>query len=99
MKAKRNVLVIPGWNDPSLLEGIGRYAREAGSHLELSAMLEGSVPVGWAGDGMLANDTAVPRIAKFVEEQAPQQPTVLIGSNHPETSLPCVTEDNAGMGR
>ena len=48
---------------------------------------------------MLANDTALPRIARFVRAQAHLQPTVLIGSNHPVTELPCVREDNRGVGR
>ena len=61
-------------------------------------MFEGTVRVGWTGDGLLANDTAVPRIGKFVEEQSRKQ-TVLIGSHHLDTRLPRVKEDNAGMVR
>lgn len=99
MKAKRNILVTLGWYDPRLLEGIGRYAREAGWHLEMRAAIEAAIPENWRGDGMLANDTAVSRVARFVEAQAPLQPTVLIGSNHPPSSLPCVRGDNAAAGR
>lgn len=99
MKSKRNVLVSLGWYDPRLIEGIGRYAREAGWHLEMRAMIEASVPKGWKGDGMLANDTAVPRMARFFEAQAHRQPTVLIGSNHLSTDLPSVKEDNEACGR
>ena len=99
MKPKRNILVTLGWYDPRLIEGIGRYAREAGWHLELRAVVEATPPNGWRGDGMLANDTALPRIARFVRKQAHLQPTVLIGSNHPPTRLPCVREDNRAVGR
>lgn len=99
MKPKKNVLVALGWYDPRLIEGIGRYAREAGWHLEMRAMIEATVPEDWVGDGVLANDTAVPRIAKFLDLQALKQPTVLIGSNHPPSTLPCVKEDNQAVGR
>lgn len=99
MKPKRNILVTLGWFDPRVIEGIGRYAREAGWHLEMRAMIEATIPQGWRGDGMLANDTAVPRIAQFLKKQAHLQPTVLIGSNHSEFSLPRVKEDNAACGR
>lgn len=99
MKSKRNILVTLGWYDPRLMEGIGRYAREAGWHLEMRAMIEATIPENWRGDGMLANDTAVPRVAGFVEAQAGLQPTVLIGSNHPPSALPCVRGDNVAVGR
>ncbi|MEY5024880.1 MAG: hypothetical protein RLZZ244_408, partial [Verrucomicrobiota bacterium] len=99
MNAKRNVLVALGWYDPRVIEGVGRYAREAGWHLEMRAMIEATIPRGWSGDGLLANDTAVPRIARVFADQAARQPTVLIGSNHVELSYPCVKEDNAECGR
>jgi LacI family transcriptional regulator len=99
MQSKRNILVTLGWYDPRLIEGIGRYAREAGWHLEMRAMIEATTPENWRGDGMLANDTAVPRVARFVEAQAALQPTVLIGSNHPPSTLPSVRGDNAAVGR
>ncbi len=99
VKAKRNILVSLGWYDPRVLEGIGRYAREAGWHLEMRAAIEAVTPDNWRGDGMLANDTAVPRVARFVEAQSRLQPTVLIGSNHPPSALPCVRGDNAAAGR
>ncbi len=99
MKPKRNILVTLGWYDPRLIEGIGRYARQAGWHLEMRATIEATIPVHWRGDGMLANDTALPRVARFVAAQARLQPTVLIGSNHPPSRLPCVRGDNAGAGR
>lgn len=98
-KLKRNVLVSLGWYDPRLIEGIGRYAREAGWHLEMRAMIEASLPRDWRGDGLLANDTAIPRIAQFIKAQAHRQPTVLIGSNHPPTELPRVQEDNHAVGK
>jgi LacI family transcriptional regulator len=99
VKTKRNVLVTLGWYDPRLIEGIGRYAREAGWHLEMRAAIEATPPENWRGDGMLANDTAVPRVARFVEAQARLQPTVLIGSNHPPSTLPSVRGDDLSAGR
>jgi LacI family transcriptional regulator len=99
MRAKRNILVTLGWFDPRVIEGIGRYARQAGWHLEMRSLIEAAVPEGWRGDGVLANDSAVPRIERFLRQQSALQPTVLIGSNHADFRLPRVKEDNAACGR
>jgi LacI family transcriptional regulator len=98
VKPKRNVLVVLGWYDPRVIEGIGRFAREAGWHLEMRSILEASPPRGWRGDGLLVNDTAVPRLRSFVRHQVGLQPTVTLGANHAGGMLPCVQEDNAAMG-
>ena len=99
MQTKRNILVTLGWFDPRVIEGIGRYARKAGWHLEMRSLIEAAVPEGWRGDGVLANDSAVPRIERFLRKQAVLQPTVLIGSNHGNFTLPRVKEDNEACGR
>ncbi|RFC44423.1 MAG: LacI family transcriptional regulator [Verrucomicrobia bacterium] len=99
MKTKRNVLIALGWHDPRILEGVGRYAKEAGWHLEMRAVIESALPAYWRGDGMLANDTEVPRIKRFIENQIRLQPTVLIGSNHRYAGFPSVQEDNGEVGR
>ena len=99
MKNKPNVLVTLGWYDPRIIEGVGRFAREAGWHLEMRAVIEGGTPRRWRGEGMLVNDTEVPRLERFIEGQMRRQPTVLIGSNHRHTDLPAVQEDNFEIGR
>jgi LacI family transcriptional regulator len=98
VKTKRNVLVVLGWYDPRVIEGIGRFAREAGWHLEMRSILEASPPSGWRGDGLLVNDTAVPRLRAFLRKQVHLQPTVSLGVNHASFALPSVHEDNAAMG-
>jgi len=98
MKDKPNVLVTLGWFDPRIIEGVGCFAREAGWHLEMRAVIEGGTPRQWRGDGMLVNDTEVPRLERFIEGQIRRQPTVLIGSNHRHTDLPAVQEDNFEIG-
>jgi LacI family transcriptional regulator len=98
VKTKRNVLVVLGWYDPRVIEGIGRFAREAGWHLEMRSILEASPPSGWRGDGLLVNDTAVPRLRGFLRKQVRLQPTVSLGVNHASSSLPSVHEDNSAMG-
>jgi LacI family transcriptional regulator len=82
-----------------VIEGIGRFAREAGWHLEMRSILEASPPRGWRGDGLLVNDTAVPRLRGFLQKQVHLQPTVTLGANHVREGLPAVQEDNAAMGR
>lgn len=99
MKSKPNVLVTLGWFDPRVIEGIGRFAREAGWHLEMRAVIEGGIPRQWKGDGMLVNDTEAPRLERFIKTQIRRQPTVLIGSNHRYTDFHAVQEDNLEIGR
>ena len=98
MKPKKNVLVVLGWYDPRVIEGIGRFAREAGWHLEMRSIVEASPPKGWRGDGLLVNDTAVPRLRSFLRHQVRLQPTVTLGANHSDGTLPSVREDNAAIG-
>ena len=88
-----------GWYDPRVIEGIGRFAREAGWHLEMRSIFEASPPAGWRGDGLLVNDTAVPRLSRFLSDQMHRQPTVLIGANHLASSFTIVQEDNTAIGR
>jgi len=99
VRNKRNVLVVLGWYDPRIIEGVGRFAREAGWHLEMRATIEGTLPGNWRGDGMLVNDTTVPRLGRLIQKQIGRQPTVLIGSNHKHSHLPVVHEDNKEVGR
>lgn len=99
MKTKRNVLVSLGWYDPRVIEGIGSFAREAGWHLDMRSIFEASPPAGWRGDGLLVNDTAVPRLSRFLADQMHRQPTVLIGANHLDSAFTVVQEDNAAIGR
>lgn len=53
-KAHRRVLVLLGFNQHELHEGIARYAREAGWIADFSYSQVGLVPPWWRGDGVLA---------------------------------------------
>lgn len=97
-KRKPSVLVTLGWYDPRFFEAIGRYARQAGWHLATRSMMEASATTGWRGDGLLVNDTEVPRLSKFIRTQARKQPTVLFGANHRGINSPSVEEDNRACG-
>jgi len=99
VKRKRDVLVTLGWYDPRFLEGVGRFAREADWHLATRSLIEASTPMGWKGDGLLVNDTEVPRLRRFIRSQIRRQPTVIMGSNHRAMPVPSVEEDMAGCGR
>ncbi len=99
MRRKREVLVVLGWYDPRYLEGVGRFAREANWHLATRSLIEASTPRGWKGDGLLVNDTEVPRLRRFIRSQIRQQPTVVMGSHHRVVSVPSVAEDTIGCGR
>jgi LacI family transcriptional regulator len=91
--------VTLGWYDPRFFDAIGRYARDSGWHLATRSMLEAADPSGWVGDGMLVNDTEVPRLAGFIRSQIAKQPTVLFGANHQDVDAASVEEDNLGAGR
>jgi LacI family transcriptional regulator len=98
-RRKRKVLVVLGWHDPHVLRGIGRYALEAGWHLDSRGLFTNRVPLGWQGDGMLASDSDRVDVRRFVQRQTKRQPTVLFGVNNPGLQAPCVSVDNETAGR
>ena len=99
IKFKRRVLVALGWNDPRTIRVIGQYARTAGWHLETRHFFDEIVPLHWHGDGMIVSYTQRSDLLAFMRRQAPRQPTVLVGQNHPGIEVGQVLEDNQMAGR
>ena len=97
-KFKPRVLVILGWNDPRIIQGIGQYAREAGWRLEVRQFYTETFPSRWDGDGLIVSNTERADLRAFMRHQVPLQPTVLVGGNNPGLHAPRVTEDNCAAG-
>ena len=98
-KRTRTVLAALGWFDPRFIASIGRYAREAGWHLEARSMLEATYPTNWHGDGMLIQNSSTPPMLEFVRAHAMKQSTVIFGGEFAGLKLPLVTGDNLLAGR
>lgn len=98
-RAKPNILVLLGWNDPVVFGTIGRFAKEAGWHLELRPFFSEAIPVGWQGDGMIVSQGDRKDVIRFVRKQSKCQPTVLFGGNNPGISAPCVIHDDYTAGK
>lgn len=81
------------------MRGIGRYALDAGWHLESRGLFTNTVPLGWQGDGMLVSHSERAEMRRFIQRQAKRQPTVLFGVNSPGIQAPCVSVDNWMAGQ
>jgi LacI family transcriptional regulator len=99
VKPKRKVLVVLGWHDARVLIALARHARAAGWHLETRHFFDETLPQGWHGDGMIVSNPARRDMLEFIQQQAPEQPTVLIEGNNPGLRVPQVAEDNRAAGR
>lgn len=99
MKRKRKVLILLGWNDPSILLALAQHAREADWHLETRHFYTETIPDGWRGDGLIVSNPQRADLRQFILQQAELQPTVLLGGNNPGVSAPQVCEDNREAGR
>ena len=98
-RAKPNILLLLGWNDPVVFSTIGRFAKAAGWHLELRPFFSETVPAGWKGDGMIVSHGERKDVMRFIRKQAKLQPTVIFGANNPGISAPLVTHDDYAAGK
>ncbi|SUS06581.1 putative Transcriptional regulator, AraC family [uncultured Defluviicoccus sp.] len=96
---KRAVLAALGWFDPRFIVGIGRYAREAGWHLEARCMLEATYPTKWQGDGVIIQNSATRPMREFIQSHVGKQPIVIFDGEVQGLRLPLVTTDNFHAGR
>jgi LacI family transcriptional regulator len=101
IKFKCRVLVALGWNNPRTIRAIGQYARTAGWHLETGLFYDGTIPRHWHGDGLIVSHPRRVDLLAFIRQQAPRQPTVLIGRNEPSVIVGQgqVMGDNIMAGR
>lgn len=98
-RPKRNVLVLLGWSLPDDIKEVGRFAREAGWHIDARLFYTNEVPVGWQGDGLVATFGMRADINRFIRRQAFLQPTVILGANNEGLRVPTVHVDNRSVGR
>lgn len=92
-KKQKRVLLVLGWYDYRLHQGIEKYAREHGWHLYADYAREKVLPWGWQGDGILAWLGAGDDLAEFV--QAAKKPTVDFSLRRPQLKFARVLEDHA----
>lgn len=95
---KRHVLVMLGWHDPAAYRGIGRFAREAGWHLDSRLFYTEVIPEGWQGDGMIVSEGARADVTRYIRRQAKCQSTVIMGANNPGIEAPSVMTNNHRVG-
>ncbi len=91
------MLVVLGWYDHRLLQGIERYAHEHGWQLSPHVTRERVLPWGWSGDGILAWLGAGDDLAEFVVQA--RKPTVDFSYRRPHLKFPRVLYDHAAAAQ
>jgi len=96
-KRQRQVLLVLGWYDHRLVQGVERYAQEHGWHLSPGVTRERIIPWGWNGDGILAWLGAGDDLAEFVVRV--NVPTVDFSFRRPHLKFTRVLTDHAATAR
>jgi LacI family transcriptional regulator len=97
MRKQKNVLLVLGWYDHRLHQGIAKYAQEHDWHLSANLARERVIPWGWKGDGVLAWLGAGDDLAEFVESL--KRPTVDFSLRRPHLPFARVLQDHAHAAR
>jgi LacI family transcriptional regulator, galactose operon repressor len=92
-KIQKRILVVLGWFDYRLQQGIERYALENRWLLDTSLERDHVLPWGWNGDGILAWLGINDELADFVVKA--KKPTVDFSLRRPHLNFPRVLEDHA----
>lgn len=92
-KTQKRILVVLGWFDYRLQQGIERYALEHRWLLDTSLERDHVLPWGWKGDGILAWLGINDDLADFVVQA--KKPTVDFSRRRPQLNFPRVLEDHA----
>ena len=93
MGKQKNVLLVLGWYDHRLHQGIAEFAQERGWHLSANLARERVIPWGWKGDGVLAWLGAGDDLAQFVASL--NRPTVDFSLRRPQLPFARVLQDHA----
>ena len=91
------MLLVLGWYDHRVHQGIANYAQQAGWHLSADVTKEKVIPWGWEGDGILAWLGAGDDLAEFVV--AAKLPTVDLSYRRPHLRFPRVLSDLKAAAR
>ena len=97
MTRQKNVLLVLGWYDHRLHQGIAEYAQEHGWHLTANLARERVIPWGWKGDGVLAWLGAGEDLVEFVASVG--KPTVDFSLRRPNLPFARVLQDHAHAAR
>lgn len=96
-KKSARVLLVLGWYDYRVHQGIAQYALKAGWHLCADVTKEKIIPWGWQGEGILAWLGADDELAGFVMEM--KLPTVDFSCRRMELPFARVAIDDAASAR
>src|SRR5262245_36389088 len=96
-KSQKRILLVMGWYDHRLHQGIARYAEERDWHLCADVTKEKVIPWGWEGDGILAWLGAGEDLADFVVKA--KLPTVDFSFRRPHLPFPRVLADHAAVSQ
>jgi LacI family transcriptional regulator len=94
---KRTILLAITSTHHGFYHGAARYAAEHDWHIAADMIYDATIPFGWKGDGILSFVGHWEELAKWVVSA--RIPVVEISSVRKDLGLPCVMEDNAGIGR
>jgi LacI family transcriptional regulator len=94
---KRTILLAITSTHHGFYHGAARYAAEHDWHVVADMIYDVTIPFGWKGDGILSFVGHWEELAKYVVSA--RVPVVEISSVRKDLGLPCVMEDNAGIGR
>jgi LacI family transcriptional regulator len=94
---KRTVLLAITSTHHGFYHGAARYAAEHDWHVVADMIYDVTIPFGWKGDGILSFVGHWEELAKYVVSA--RMPVVEISSVRKDLGLPCVMEDNLGIGR
>ena len=96
-RKQRHVLLVLGWYDHRLHQGIAEYAQEHGWHLSANLARERVIPWGWKGHGVLAWLGAGDDLVEFVSSVG--KPTVDFSLRRPQLPFARVLQDHAHAAR
>lgn len=92
-KRRRRILVAVKWSSYAMLEGLARYAKEAGWWLDLGLAGHGmQIPERWDGDGIIGLIGRSAELRKLIEVSA--LPTVLLSMDPADLACPRVATDH-----
>src|SRR5215469_2779197 len=94
---KRTILLAITSTHHGFYHGAARYAAAHDWHIVADMIYDATIPVGWKGDGILSFVGHWEELARYVVSA--RMPVVEISSVRKDLGLPCVMEDNAGIGR
>lgn len=95
MRKNRNILLVMSFYFDAIHRGVAQFASENGWHLNSKMTIDGCIPWGWQGDGLIIQRPRNPEVAQFINSF--QIPKVSMGLYKEE--IPSIVDDFDGIGR